>query len=559
MPATVSGPAVSSALIAKADTAAAKPKAALCDGGVGVDGPRPAAVHPGRRSRRAVSRAVETTLGFPGSVRMLRLIVHHHHLVEWSHVPTKVAALNVRVRSVVSAAAVCVILVLVTASAGAAYTPAEWAVLPRPGGIRYLADVACTSSRACTIIGSSDRGLMAGRWNGAEWSIESVLNVAGASESILVSVSCPASRFCVAVGSYDDHPHGVPISTPLVERWDGTRWTIQKTPRLGGGPYHGLQSVSCTSRRACTAVGYTAGDVLVERWNGRTWSIQTTPHPAGSLSGVSCTSSTACTAVGETDSGESHAMVAERWDGAHWSIEATPQLEDGAFSDVSCTSSTACTAVGSYFTAGMTFTLAERWDGIRWSIQTTPNRQGVVYDSLSGVSCTSNACTAVGGTFTRYETSPQLTLAEHWDGTNWVIQATPNPYGGSPPQNILVGVSCTLSMACMAVGNGGGSPLVESTVLGWATLTGIPPGCVRLFFPRVQGTAISSVGWSLDGRRIPDRPLRQGTRYEASISLSPGPHRLTVTVAFVNASHTPASILHRSVTGCPLVPPSGLG
>jgi len=66
-----------------------------------------------------------------------------------------------------------------------------------------------------------------------------------------------------------------------------------------------LTAVSCTSRRACVAVGYFMNKsgrsfALVERWNGIRWSIQ--PNPAGThlslLSGVSCTSARACTAVG---------------------------------------------------------------------------------------------------------------------------------------------------------------------------------------------------------------------------------------------------------------------
>jgi hypothetical protein len=56
-------------------------------------------------------------------------------------------------------------------------------------------------------------------------------------------------------------------------------------------------------------------------------------------------------------------------------------------------------------------------------------RRRIDFNFLDGVSCTSRAsCTAVGYS----DTAPPITtsLAERWNGTKWVIQATPNPPGG---------------------------------------------------------------------------------------------------------------------------------
>src|ERR1039458_7046818 len=83
-------------------------------------------------------------------------------------------------------------------------------------------------------------------------------------------------------------------------------WALQTVPSPTG-PGGALMAVSCSSATDCTAVGSyvtVAGKsvALVERWNGTTWSIEATPSHAGDfaiyLSGVSCTSATACTAVG---------------------------------------------------------------------------------------------------------------------------------------------------------------------------------------------------------------------------------------------------------------------
>ncbi|MBV9535848.1 MAG: hypothetical protein JO321_10605 [Solirubrobacterales bacterium] len=104
-----------------------------------------------------------------------------------------------------------------------------------------------------------------------------------------------------------DYGNSAGTDVTLVERWNGTKWAIQKTPKPAGAFARALIGVSCTSARACTAVGdygNSAGtDVtLVERWNGTKWAIQKTPNPVGaiesSLEGVSCTSARACTAVG---------------------------------------------------------------------------------------------------------------------------------------------------------------------------------------------------------------------------------------------------------------------
>src|SRR5436305_2231535 len=45
----------------------------------------------------------------------------------------------------------------------------------------------------------------------------------------LVAVSCPSARTCVAVGNNE-------LSTrALAEGWDGSRWSIQRTPNPGFG------------------------------------------------------------------------------------------------------------------------------------------------------------------------------------------------------------------------------------------------------------------------------------------------------------------------------------
>ena len=67
----------------------------------------------------------------------------------------------------------------------------------------------------------------------------------------------------------------------LAERWNGTRWIIQKTPNPAGGTQVALNGVSCAGDN-CTAVGsYTSRTgrltALAERRRNGRWSIA----PAG--------------------------------------------------------------------------------------------------------------------------------------------------------------------------------------------------------------------------------------------------------------------------------------
>ena len=296
---------------------------------------------------------------------------------------------------------------------------AGWSVVPSPNLVRQQAQlngVSCVSASACTAVGSyipsGGSVTLAERWDGTRWAIQPTSNPPGFHNELqLTGVSCSAANACTAVGYYSIDSSGTRAS--LVERWDGTRWAIQPTPRPLGAFSTWLSGVSCGSARSCTAVGHYYPDdteedevPFVEHWNGTRWAIEATPKPPrlalNELEGVSCVSVHACTAVGSSASpGETHVPLVERWNGTRWAIQPTPKLPDGGsdwrFSAVSCVSVHACTAVGTYSNSARSVvkTLAERWDGTRWAVQPTPNPGGS-YISLDAVSCGSaGACTAV--------------------------------------------------------------------------------------------------------------------------------------------------------------------
>jgi hypothetical protein len=347
-----------------------------------------------------------------------------------------------------------------------------WSVqaTPNPSGATnsVLSGVSCPSTRVCTAVGyftdpAGNGVTLAERWNGTRWSIEPTPSLAGSTASLLFAVSCPSTRTCIAVGSVTERSG---ITVPLAERWNGLRWSIQSTPnptRAHGRDAAYLGSVSCASRTACIAVGFsgneagTAGVTLAEGWNGTSWSIERSLQPAGAaaafLSGVSCPVPAACTAVGYSTTLSGGAVtLAESWNGTRWSIQrsATPAGSEAVqLTGVSCAVPSSCTAVGFFTAAGINVMLAEGWNGTSWSIQRSPYPAGAAASFLSGVSCPSPAsCTAVGYSTTR--NGYGLTLAERWSGTSWAIQPSPTPQAAAAVQ--LTGVSCASPSSCTAVG-----------------------------------------------------------------------------------------------------------
>lgn len=342
-----------------------------------------------------------------------------------------------------------------------------WAVqpIPTPTGATQvtLNDVSCIAPTTCVGVGdyntvSSSSLTLSERWTGTRWVVQHTPNPTGMAGAILNSVSCTSAMACTAVGY---HVISSGHTLTLAEAWNGTKWTIQPTPNPTGTTNSVLTGVSCTSTSDCTAVGryYRSSIVsLAEKWNGTIWVIQPTPNPTGDsvteFLGVSCTSTAACTGVGfGLGSSNQSAMVAEAWNGVTWTIQSTPNptgATSAVLRGISCTASTACSAVGDFIGSSSITTLAEIWNGAIWAAQPTPNPSGGTTNSfLTSISCASPTACTAIG----FEmTSPgTVPLAEAWNGINWTIQPTQNPAGAT--QSYLYGVSCPPVKVCVAVGS----------------------------------------------------------------------------------------------------------
>jgi hypothetical protein len=296
---------------------------------------------------------------------------------------------------------------------------------------------------------------LAQTWQRGAWRIQASPNPMGATvDDSLSAVSCTSARACTAVG-FDTADK----SLAQAVRWNGRSWVQQSTPRVARSVSTGLAGVSCTSAQACVAVGSYVNAAfdeftLAERWNGSRWVIQPTPPsrgPAGAnavLIAVSCSAAHFCIAVGSTGKGKA---LIEEWNGAHWVIKPAAPVPGSSgtwLTGVSCTSTLACTAVGGYGTKAGEKALAERWNGIGWTVQPAPNPAGATVTALAHVSCASSlACTAVGVSVRG--PGGDRTLAENWNGHRWTIAPTPTPAAGGQ----LSDVSCTSAQSCTAVGN----------------------------------------------------------------------------------------------------------
>jgi len=175
-------------------------------------------------------------------------------------------------------------------SANAAGTLAErwngskWRIVPTPKSARQgsnLGGVACTSSSACTAVGSSGVTTLAERWNGTSWHVQATPNPPGGQDISLISVACPASSVCNPFGL--DFTGSGPLT--LAERWSGGKWRIQPTPRLVTFDI-GTPGVACPTSSTCFAVAsYTNNGpnlTLAEQWNRTAGSSTATfGRPAG--------------------------------------------------------------------------------------------------------------------------------------------------------------------------------------------------------------------------------------------------------------------------------------
>jgi sugar lactone lactonase YvrE len=399
---------------------------------------------------------------------------------------------------------------------------------PMEGGSTHgvLAGASCTSSTACTEVGSYANGSgtvsLADAWNGIEWATQPTPGPSGAKATELHRVSCTGPSACTAVGSYTNSSGAI---VTLAERFDGTKWIPESPPNPNGAKESRLSGVSCTSASSCTAVGFYKNGggspflSFAESWNGKEWKIQTTENPLGAtkveLLGVSCSATGACTAVGTYTNSTSETLgLAERLSGTEWKIQGTSNPSGGKsveLSGVSCPSASACTAVGSYTNgSGNPVSLAEGWNGTEWQMQAMQSPAGTVQSKTLGVSCTAlGACTAVG--WSKQSSGSATPLAELWNGREWLPWSAPSP---SSEGGELLDVSCVSMYACESAGTYMNSSKVQVSLAEGLGAPGVKTG---------QATSVTQTSATVSGSVKPNITWLPTTyRFEYGTSTSYG-------------------------------------
>lgn len=108
---------------------------------------------------------------------------------------------------------------------------------------------------------------------------------------------CSSSNACTAIG--EDNLDASGQVTPLVERWNGRPWSIQRAAPGDDASWW----ISCHSNRVCVAVGMPGeidGDISAMHWSNNRWRADDMSDYSGdAILTISCGSNCSCLAAGD--------------------------------------------------------------------------------------------------------------------------------------------------------------------------------------------------------------------------------------------------------------------
>jgi hypothetical protein len=314
---------------------------------------------------------------------------------------------------------------------GSKSEPYRWRVSYKKS-VGYFLGVAATSASNAWAVGGSNwfspSGTVAMHWNGKKWSRVATPTPGGT--GYFNAVAAISADNAWAVGLLGPGP-GVPSATrPLIEHWNGTRWTTVKFPEPASGGQ--FSAVTATSASNVWAVGHTGAtsegngqQTLIEHWNGERWTRVPSPDPAGvgnTLAGVTATAAGNAWADGINNTGTVYHSLILHWNGTRWAVVASPSPSgDTNLTAIAAASRTNAWAVGMTNPTRCSNggppceTAILHWNGRAWSVTPSVNPPGSSLDVLEGVAIISGHDAWTVGT-DNYWTS---TLIEHWNGTAW--------------------------------------------------------------------------------------------------------------------------------------------
>jgi hypothetical protein len=299
-----------------------------------------------------------------------------------------------------------------TLTMAAHFDGSRWTSTPTPNvGPNYntLFGVAAVPGKAWAVGVSLDSGYNAHSlieaWDGAGWHIVETPKL-DTSRDILSAATAVSSNDVWAVGERQDRRSG--RFATLIEHWDGQRWSVVSSPDPGtsGNHLYGIAAVSrddvwAVGQRNDTASNNTASDQpLIEHWDGHRWTVApvATPGITGAVLDAVAVRHGELWAVGQTDDAahQGHPLVAHFHNGA-WTA-SVPTGIGSAFTILTgvAVSDEGVWAAGTYFdTATGQRTLIIRNDGSGWQSVNAPS-PGSGDNVFGGIAATGHDVWAVG-------------------------------------------------------------------------------------------------------------------------------------------------------------------
>jgi hypothetical protein len=176
----------------------------------------------------------------------------------------------------------------------------SWSTVASSEHLRRPSAIATIAPNDIWVVGSTKDTVHAVRtgaehWDGSSWSQFPIPDV-GTRQNMLNGVDALARNNVWAVG----YSTSSGSQKTLIERWNGTQWGVVTSPNAGTSGDNVLTSVDALSGTNAWAVGSsraaTSRKSLIQRWNGTSWTIVSSPN-----SGTSGNSLLGVAAAGPND------------------------------------------------------------------------------------------------------------------------------------------------------------------------------------------------------------------------------------------------------------------